>query len=77
MSQARQAVSRSPRQRIHQPRQLTERQIRKLLDAVLAEIEALASSHQLSAAQLRYRLLLLQRQLRETVARWPAGYVMK
>jgi hypothetical protein len=43
------------------------------MEAVMDEIAVLAAGHQMSAGEIRYRLLLLLRQVRELVERWPAS----
>ena len=37
------------------------------------EITALGGAWQLPVGEMRWRLLLLERQLRETLERWPRG----
>jgi hypothetical protein len=52
-------------------RPLNSRQVRKRMEAALDEIAALGGAYQLTAGQIRRRLLLLERQLREVLERWP------
>lgn len=59
-------AGRPPRRPVRRPRPLTERQLRKRMQAMLVKIAALGATHQLTAGEIRYRLLLLQRQVRET-----------
>ena len=54
------------------PRPLAERQVRARFAGGLDEIAALGGAYQLTAGQIRRRLLLLERQLREVLERWPA-----
>jgi hypothetical protein len=54
---------------VRKPRPLTELQLRKRMEAMMAEIEGLAAGHQLSAG----RLSLLQRQVQVMFDRWPRG----
>ena len=56
-------ISRPPRSR--RPRPFTEEQFRKRLQTAQDEVAALAAGHQLSAGQIRYRLILLERQIQE------------
>ena len=60
--------SQRPARRLRPP---TERQVHRRLQVVLDEIMALGGAYQLSAGQIRRRLLLLERQLREALERWP------
>ena len=49
----------------------TERQCRARVQAALDEIAVLGAGQHLSAGQVLYRLLLLQRQIRAILERWP------
>ena len=51
------AVRQSTRGPVRWQRQLTDRQRRKRLEAMLDEIRALGAAYQLTAGQLRWRLL--------------------
>jgi hypothetical protein len=62
-------IARSPRPR--RPRPLTEDQLRRRLQTAQDEIATLAAGHQLSAGQIRYRLLLLEQRIQEMLVRWP------
>jgi hypothetical protein len=59
------------RQPMRKPRPLTERQCRARVQAALDELAVLGASQHLSAAQIRYRLIALQRQVRDMLERWP------
>lgn len=59
------------RQPMRKPRPLTERQCRARVQAALDELAVLGASQHLSAGELRYRLLVLQRQIRAMLERWP------
>jgi hypothetical protein len=65
------AAGRPTRRRASHPRPLTERQVYRRLQAALDEIAALGGAYQLTAGEIRRRLLLLERQLREALERWP------
>jgi hypothetical protein len=65
------AVRQSTRGPVRWQRQLTERQRRKRLEAMLDEIRALGAAYQLTAGQLRWRLLRLEQHLEDTLDRWP------
>jgi hypothetical protein len=56
--------------RVRRPRPLTERQLRKRMEAVRDEVEALGVAYQLTTGEIRWRLLLLERHLEETLDRW-------
>ena len=49
---------------------LTERQLRKRMEVVLDEVGALGAAWGMPVGQIRRRLLLLERQLREVLERW-------
>ena len=63
----------APRRPGRQPRPLTERQLRKRMEAVLDEVAALGGAYQLTASQIRRRLLLLERQVQDMIERLPPG----
>ena len=48
-----------------------EVEVRARVEAVLDEIATLGAAYQLTAGQIRWHLLLLERQARETLDRWP------
>jgi hypothetical protein len=54
-------------------RPLTEQQLRERVEAMLDEVAALGAGYDLSAGQIRYRLLLLERRVRDMLERWPEG----
>jgi hypothetical protein len=54
-------------------RPLTEQQLRERVEAMLDEVAALGARYDLSAGQIRYRLLLLERRVRDMLERWPEG----
>jgi hypothetical protein len=59
------------RRPVRRPRPLTEQQLRKRLQAAQDEVGTLAAGYQLSAGQIRYRLLLLEQRIQEMLTRWP------
>ncbi len=59
------------RRPVRRPRPLTEQQLHKRVQAAMDEVGALGAGHQLSARQIRYRLLLLERKIQEVLTRWP------
>ena len=65
------AVRQSTRGPVRWQRPLSERPRRKRLEAMLDEIRALGAAYQLTAGQIRHRLLLLERHVEETLDRWP------
>jgi hypothetical protein len=52
---------------------LSERQVRARVQAALDEIVTLGGAYRLTAGEIRRRLLLLERQVREVLDRWPQG----
>lgn len=65
------AVRRPVHRAVRTPRPLTEQQLRKRLEAMQDELAAIGGAYQLSAGQLRRRLLLLQREVQAMLERWP------
>jgi hypothetical protein len=63
------AVRRSTRGPVRGQRPLSERPRRKRLEATLDEIRALGAAYQLTAGQLRWRLLRLEQHLEEIAGR--------
>ena len=62
-----------PARPVRWQRPLTEQQLRKRLEALRDEVEALGAAYQLTAGQIRWRLLRLQRRIEETLERLPSA----
>ena len=65
------ATGRLTRRPTRQPGPLTERQVQHRLLAAMDEVAALGAAYQLTAGQIRWRLLLLEPQLREALEARP------
>jgi hypothetical protein len=66
-------VRRSTHRLGRRPRRLADHQVRERLQVALDEITLLGGSYWRTAGEIRHRLLLLERQVRETLDRWPEG----